>query len=326
VIRRIAEAAGRPVSFTLTQTHVRPDDWRTMLAGIDQARAAGFPVRGQVADRPVGMMLGLELSLHPIRMMPSYKAIEHLPLAERVAALRDPEVKARILSEEPLIDPVPLNNRYHLMVGDMFELGADPDYAPPPHMRIAERAKAMGVTPLSLGYDLMLQDEGRAILYLPANNYADGTLEATRTMMAPPATIVALGDGGAHYGLICDASYSTYLISRWVRDAPESERFPLEWAVNALTRKPAEAVGLLDRGLVAEGYKADLNVIDYARLRLHPPRAVYNLPSGGRRLQQRADGYVATVLSGQVTYRDGESTGRLPGRLVRGQRADPPAA
>jgi N-acyl-D-amino-acid deacylase len=321
LVQRLAEASGRPVSFTLTQTHTVPENWREMAAGIARARAAGLPVRGQVADRPVGLLMGLELSMHPVWLMPGYLEIAHLPLAERVAVMSRPEVKARILGEEPTLDPVPLNNRYHTMAGEMFELGDPPDYAPPPQMRLSERAKALGVTALSLAYDILLKDGGRGLLYFPAANYGHGDMRASREMMALPDTVVALGDGGAHYGMICDASYSTYLLTYWTRDAPAELRFPLEWAVASLTRRPAEAVGLLDRGLVRQGGKADLNVIDYDRLRLHAPHPVYNLPAGGRRLQQRADGYVATVVSGEVTYREGRPTGALPGRLVRGQQA-----
>jgi N-acyl-D-amino-acid deacylase len=204
-----------------------------------------------------------------------------------------------------------------MLSAQMFELGDSPDYAPPAHMCIGERAKALGVTPMSLAYDLLLQDDGGAILYLPSANFADGNLDVAREMMMHPNTVLGLGDGGAHYGIICDAGYPTHLLTYWVREVRSDRRFPLEWAIAALTRRPAETVGLLDRGLVAAGYKADLNIIDFDRLKLHAPRPVYDLPGGGRRLRQRADGYIATMVSGQVTYREGRRTDALPGRLIR---------
>lgn len=318
IVQRIAEVAQRPVSFTLSQIPEAPDSWRGLVAGMERANAAGCRVRGQIHERPVGVLLGLELSLNPLSTRPSYKAIAHLPLEERVAIMRDPAFKARVLTEESEPDPVPLANRLIGSVELMFALGADPDYAPPREMQIGNRARAMGVSPLSLAYDLMLEQDGHAILCLPGANFVSGTLKEVREMMEHPDTVIALGDGGAHYGVICDAGYPTHLLTHWGRNVPEEERFPIEWIITALTRRPAETVGLTDRGLIAPGMKADLNVIDHARLKLHPPRPVYNLPAGGRRLQQRADGYEVTIVNGVVTYREGEPTGALPGRLVRG--------
>lgn len=318
LIRRLAEVSGRPVSFSLAQTRSEPDAWKTMMAGAEAANAAGHQVRAQVIGRPVGILLGLELSQNPFSNLPSYRAIAHLPLAERVAAMRDPAIKALMMSEEQIPDPMPANNRYHGLVAQMFELGAEPDYSPGPAMTLGARAAARAVSPLSLAYDILLKDEGRAILYFPTANFVTGDLSVSRELMAHPDTVLGLGDGGAHYGIICDASYSTHLLTYWLKDAPEGWTFPLEWAVSALTREPAETVGLTDRGVIAVGRKADLNLIDIERLKLHAPSPVYDLPAGGRRLLQKADGYVATIVSGEVTYRNGQATGALPGRLVRG--------
>ncbi|WP_176593358.1 amidohydrolase family protein [Sphingobium sp. EM0848] len=318
IIQRIGEVSRRPVSFTLSQVPEAPDSWRGLIAGMEKANAAGCTVRGQIHERPVGVLLGLELSLNPLSTKPSYKAIARLPLAERIAIMRDPAFKAKLLAEDVEPDPVPLANRLIGAVDRMFALGADPDYAPPREMQIGARAEARGVSPLSLAYDLLLEQDGHAILCLPSANFVSGTLKEVREMMQHPDTVIALGDGGAHYGVICDAGYPTHLLTHWGRDVAEEERFPIEWMIAALTRRPAETVGLMDRGLLAPGMKADINVIDHQRLRLHSPRPVYNLPAGGRRLQQRADGYEVTLVNGVITYREGEPTGALPGRLVRG--------
>jgi N-acyl-D-amino-acid deacylase len=318
VIRTLAERSGRPVSFTLLQAPRAPDAWQTLLSGVERANADGLTVRGQVFPRPVGVLLGLDLSLHPFMTRPSYQAIAHLPLAERAARMRDPEMKARIIGEEPIPDPQPMNNVLIGKVGEMFVLTDPVDYAPPIEQTLERRAEAAGLPLDSFVYDLLVENGGNNILYLPGANFVGNSLGAARQMMAHPHTILGLGDGGAHYGFICDASFTTFVMTYWVRDAADDQRFPLEWAVAELTRRPAEAVGLTDRGLVQPGMKADLNVIDHARLTLHAPHTVHDLPTGGRRLRQEADGYDATIVNGVVTYRNGEPTGELPGRLVRG--------
>jgi len=318
LIERIAETSKRPVSYSLAETMDRPENWRRMLKGTEQANARGYKVRAQIFPRPIGVMMGLDLSLHPIMNRPGYIEIRDLPLAERVARLRDPEVRARILSEEPVPDKQPIIDMLLGAVGSMFALGEDPDYMPPPHMRLEERAKAAGVTTLELAYDLLLEQDGHAILYLPSANFSSGTLDSVYTMMIHPHTVLGLGDGGAHYGMICDAGFPTYVLAFWARDVDEAHRFPIEWVVAGLTCRPAETVGLLDRGVLAPGYKADVNVIDLPGVKLYAPRVAHDLPAGGRRLYQRADGYDATIVSGVVTYRHGEPTGALPGRLVRG--------
>lgn len=318
LVEQIAQTARRPISYSLVESMDRPENWRRMLQGTEEANARGHKVRAQIFPRPVGVMMGLDLSLHPIINRPSYIAIGGLPLAERVARMRDPEFRARLLAEEPVPDQQPIVDMLVGAVDKMFALGEEPNYMPPPEMALGERAKRAGISTLELAYDLLLEQDGHAILYLPSANFSSGTLDAVYTMMTHPDTVLGLGDGGAHYGMICDAGFPTYVLSFWTRDVEEGHRFPIEWAVAALSRRPAETVGLLDRGVLAPGYKADVNIIDLPGMKLHAPRVAYDLPAGGRRLRQRADGYDATIVSGVVTYRRGEPTGALPGRLVRG--------
>ena len=317
-LRRVAAIAGRPLTFSLLQRESKPTFWRWLLDRVEEANAAGVQMFGQVMGRPVGLMFGFELSQHPFLTRPSYRAVAHLPLTERIAALRDPARRARILAE-PTDDAglkVRLNNW-----DKIFPLGDPPDYEPPPERSVAAMAAARGMTPEALCYDLMLERDGRAILNRPLLNYADGDLEAIRQMMTHPHTLMGLGDGGAHVGYICDASCMTHMLVHWARDRNRGARLPVEQAVKRISHDNAAAMGLVDRGVIAAGRKADVNVIDFARLQLRAPRMHYDLPAGGKRLVQTADGYVATVLSGAITYREGEATGALPGRLVRGGQA-----
>ncbi|HYF07805.1 MAG TPA: amidohydrolase family protein, partial [Acetobacteraceae bacterium] len=318
MLRRVAAEARTPMTFSLLQRENRPWLWRQLLDYADRAGAEGVPMMPQVMGRPVGLMFGFELSQHPFLERPSYKAIAHLPFAQRISALRDPALRARIIAEETA-DPAlkaRLNNW-----DKIFPLGDPPDYEPPPERSVAAMARARGVEVQGLCYDLMMERDGKAILNRPLLNYADGDLEAIREMVTHPRTLMGLGDGGAHVGYICDASCMTHMIVHWTRDRARGPKLPLEFAVKRITRDSALALGLADRGLVAPGMKADLNVIDYGKLGLRVPEMRYDLPAGGKRLVQRADGYVATIVSGAVTYRDGEATGALPGRLVRGRQA-----
>jgi N-acyl-D-aspartate/D-glutamate deacylase len=307
------------------QSNQDPENWRDMVAFVRQANADGLDVTGQVLGRPVGFVLGHELSLNPFYSTESYRALSDLPFEARIARLRDPEVRARIIAEAP--DPNPVNALGRAVRGfeTMFQLGDPPDYEQPPEASIAAQARARGITPEALAYDLMLEKDGRNQLYLAMANYGGGSLWASYEMLSEPNIVPGLGDGGAHYGTICDSSYSTYLLSHWARDRKRGPVLPLEHVVRLLSHGTAGLMGLNDRGLVAAGYKADLNVIDFDRLRLHPPEIRRDLPAGGRRLVQRADGYVATIVNGIPVYRDGEATGALPGRLVRGPQAAPAA-
>lgn len=321
LIRRIAAHGRRPVSFTLVDVpNQGGGGWRRHLQGLSEAERDGLEIRGQVAPRPIGMFFGLDLSIHPFSSHPGYKAIAARPLADRVACMRDPAFRAQLLAEAP-----DEGNPVTLALIDSFRLSHEwadgPDYEPTPETRIEQRAAAAGQSIASYAYDRLLEDDGKRLFYLPAANYSGGNLSAVRDMLAHPRTIMALADGGAHYGLICDASFPTFYLQRWVRDAAPDERIPLAEAVAELTARPAAAVGLLDRGRIAPGLKGDLNIIDLDALTLHAPYVAYDLPAGGKRMQQKADGIVATIVAGTQTYSNGEPTGALPGRLVRRGRA-----
>ena len=321
MLRRLVEASGRPLSFTLLDISIYPDRWQTLLREVERANRDGLPIRGQVAARPVAIMYGLELSFHPFSTCPSYRAVADLPLEQKLARLRDPALRARLLAEEPVYNN-PNMLAFMRNVANMFVLGDPPSYTPPAGSRLDARAAALGLTPLELAYDLLVSGDGRTILFHPGANYSDCSDANMAAMLKHDNTVIALGDGGAHYGLICDASYPTHALTYWTRDRP-GERWPLAWTVRQLTDVPARTVGLLDRGRLAPGCKADLNVIDLDRLRVAAPHPVHNLPGGGRRLEQKAEGYRATVVGGKITYRDGAFTGALPGRLVRGARSGP---
>lgn len=322
----IARTSGRPVSFTFMQTPKGEGDWQEMVARLEASKKQGLEVRGQIIPRPTGALLGLELSMHPFSFNPSFRAIEHLPLEEKVERMRDPEFRKKLIAEEP-DDPQAF---FVYVISDldaMFVLGNPPNYNPRSDESIGARARAMGVDPKELIYDALLQRDGREVLYRPLGNSEGEKFESSgRNLVKNDRTFPALGDGGAHYSMICDAAYTTYFLTYWVRDAKDETKIDLPYAVRKLTYEPAHAVGLDDRGLIKPGYKADLNVIDMERLHLYAPHVVYNLPTGGRRLQQRADGYDATIVSGVVTYRNGRSTGALPGRLVRGGKEAPETA
>jgi len=323
LLRRIAQRAGRPVSFSFTQTPNHPGGWRTVLAGIEAAKDEGLTIRGQVLPRPVAGLLGLDLSLHPFSLNPSYRPIADRPLAEKVAAMRDPELRRRLLAESP-VDAHPFFTYVVSEHERLFVLGDPPNYHPGAGNSIAAMARAAGIEPLELIYDTLLERDGQDILYRPMGNAEGERFEsAGRNLLHSDRTVLGLGDGGAHYSMICDAAYPTYFLTYWVRDAGSDRRVELPDAIRMLTREPAALVGLLDRGVVRPGAKADLNVIDLDRLHLHAPRPRRDLPAGGRRLTQRADGYRTTVVSGTVTYRDGVHTGALPGRLVRGAQPAP---
>lgn len=317
-LQRIAAASGRPMTFSLLQRESRPWLWRFLLEKIEAANAAGVPMTGQVMARPVGLMFGFELSQHPFMARPSWQAVARLPFAEKMAVLRDPAFKARILAEE-VPDPA-LRDR--LNVWDMiFKLGDPPDYEPRPETSVGAIAAQRGMDPAELCWDWMMERDGRAILNRPIINYADRDLEAVREMVEHPQTLMGLGDGGAHVSIICDSSSTTHMLAYWTRDRVRGPKLPLPFAVKRLTRDNALALSLADRGLIAVGKRADLNVIDYDRLQIRVPELRYDLPAGGKRLVQTAEGYVATIVHGEVVSREGQPTGALPGRLVRGARA-----
>jgi N-acyl-D-aspartate/D-glutamate deacylase len=319
MLRRLVERSGRPMAITILQRDAKPEEWREITGWIAAANRSGAAMLGQVLTRPTGIILGFEISQNPFLGRPSYDAIAELPFAEKIAALRQPELRAKILAEDTRDDGL----RRRVRRWDrMFPMSDPPNYEPSPDDSIAAHAARAGLDPAEFTYDLLLQNNGRTLLYRPLSNYTYGNLDTVHDMLAHDATIVGLGDGGAHVGILSDASALSTMLTHWTRDRA-GPRFPLSWAVKRITRDSALAIGLHDRGLVASGYKADLNVIDYDRLRVRAPEVVYDLPAGGRRLIQRADGYEATIVSGVVVNRNGEATGALPGRLVRGARAAP---
>jgi N-acyl-D-aspartate/D-glutamate deacylase len=324
MLRRIVERSGRPLSFSLVQNPRQPRQWRTLLDRLEDAAAAGLPMRAQVCGRPVGILFGLELTLNPFTHYPSYQEIAGRPLAERAARLADPDFRARLLAEGNENSPAfAANMTQNWKI--MFLMGETPDYEQTPDRTVAALAAARGVSPEELAIEHMLTNGGRGMLYLPFLNYADGSLDPSFAMLNDRNTVPGLSDGGAHVGMICDGSFPTSNLTHWTRDRTRGERLPLEAMVRMQTHDTAATLGLHDRGLISPGYRADLNIIDYGRLSLKAPAVAYDLPSGGRRLVQRADGYVATLVAGQVTYRDGEPTGALPGRLLRGAQAGPAA-
>ena len=322
LIRDLTQIARQPLTFSVVQGDAIPDQWRELMRRRDQAVADGFPIKAQVAGRPVGLMLGLQGSVHPFISRPSFQPIADKPLAEKVTAMRDPTFRARLIAEPPDKGHPFINSlagAYH----KMYLIGGEVDYEPDPATSLGAKAKALGVNPNELVYDALIADEGRAFLFFPMHNYVEGSLENVRAMLANPNTLSALSDGGAHVGAICDVSLPTFMLTHWCRDRTRGPRFGLPETVRCQTKDTAEAVGLYDRGVIAPGYLADLNVIDFDRLKLKVPYMVYDLPSGARRLMQDADGYVATLKSGRVIYREGRATGALPGRLIRGRQPAP---
>ena len=314
---RLAEETGRPLTFALIQHDLEPDQWRKMLDLVGEVHDRGIPIRPQVAGRPLGLLLGLQ-TFHALRDRPSYKAIEDLPLDDKVTALRDPGLRARILAESPAADP--RMAFIGLGLDRTFRLGDPPDYEPDPSESIAAHAERDGRDPWELYYDLLLEDDGRELLLRPLLGYAQFTEDPIREMVLNPATVLGLGDGGAHVGAICDASIETYMLTHWVRDRSRGERLPLELVVRKMTSDTAELYGLRDRGVIAPGKKGDVNVIDLDHLTLRRPAMAHDLPAGASRLLQTAEGYTATIVSGQVVMRDGVETGARPGALLRGAR------
>ena len=322
MVRRIVERSGRPLSFSLVQSPKAPDGYRAMLAGLSAAVDAGLPMKAQVCGRPVGVLFGLELTLNPFSQNPVFAEIKDRPLADKVAALTDPDVRARLFAHDEDAKG-PFAGSALRAWDNLFPMGADPDYEPAADRTVAAIAAREGRTPAEVALDALLANDGRGMLYHPFLNYADGSLQPSFHMLTHRDTVPGLSDGGAHVGMICDGSFPTSNLVHWTRDRTRGPRIPLETMIARQTRDTAQAVGLLDRGLIAPGYRADLNVIDYEGLSLEAPRVAYDLPAGGRRLVQAAHGYVATIVAGVVTQRDGEPTGALPGRLVRGAQAAP---
>jgi len=324
VMAQMSRESGMPVSFACLQSPMDPDNWKRYLEAMDEANASGAKITGQIACRGNGLLLSLDGTVHPFISHPTYQAIAHLPFAERLAEMKKPEVRARILSERAAADN-PLASIVLAGYERMFPLGEVPNYEPSPEDSLSAIAKRDGKDPQELAYDILMEDEGRGFIYLPLLNYANFNLDHVYEMMQHPDTRLSLSDGGAHCGVICDASYTTYLLTHWARDRNRGPKLSIERAVQMQTRETAEAYGLHDRGLIAPGMKADLNIIDFENLAIKRPQMVYDLPANGRRLVQEAEGYVMTIVNGEVIFENGKPTGALPGKLVRGAQAAPQA-
>lgn len=318
-MRKLSREIGRPVSFALIQIDQQPTLWKEILEICDESKPEGSMLRPQVASRPSMLLIGLQ-TFSPYSFRPTYAALAELPLEERVRELSKPDVKQQILTEDP-VDEEPLLSFVLSGMHKIFPLGEVPDYEPTPDKSIESIAKATGRDPHDVLYDEMLRLDGKALLMVALVGYTDGDLEAVRSMIEHPDSAFGLGDGGAHVGAICDASMTTYLLTHWVRDRLRGPKLPLEFAVKKMTKDTADLYSLGDRGQLKVGYKADLNVIDFDRLRLDLPYLVNDLPGGAKRLIQKAEGYTATIVSGQVTFRDGEETGARPGAVIRGAQS-----
>ena len=317
MLRRITETAGRPTVFTLNQRHARPEVWREILAHADRAAADGVPIRPVFGPRATGALLGLSGSQNPFSGTRTYQTIAHLPLAERVAAMREPAIKAAILNEDPKeFNTFPL---FHRLRSDMmFRFGNPPIYEPKAEDSFAAIAAREGRTPEDVTYDVMLESDGTDFIYTTISSYAYGDLRMPEQLLANRNCIMGLGDGGAHVAFILDAGFQTFMLTHWGRDLG---KFSPQELIRRVTSDTAEAAGLHDRGILRVGMKADVNVIDWARLGAGKPYIAHDLPAGGKRLLQDVYGYDATIVSGQVTYRGGVATGALPGKLVRGPQA-----
>ncbi len=312
----LVDRTGITATYPLAQAGFAPDGYRDSLVAAAEDARVGRRIIPQVANRPTGMLFGLQSSLHPFSTHPTYRTIADLPLAERVARLRDPEVRAALVAEEPFTKN-PIARGLMQRWDQMFPLGDPPDYEPPASASVAAAAAREGRLPQEVVLDWLLEQDGRAFLFAPLASYVHHNFDAIHEMITDPTTVLGLSDGGAHCGLICDVSMPTYLLTHWVTGRTRGDRLSLEAAVSLQTSRTAAAYGFGDRGVLEPGKRADVNLIDLDGMHLHAPQMVHDLPAGGRRLVQRADGYVATLVAGHVTFEHGVPTGERPGRLVR---------
>jgi N-acyl-D-amino-acid deacylase len=315
-MRKLSAETGRPISFGLSQHNHAPEAWREVLRLTEEAIKDGADLRPQVSGRPLNLLIGWQ-TFHPFATRETYLKIAELPLAERVAELRKPEIRDAILNE-PSADTAALK-----VIGTaldrIFPMGEPPNYEPDANDSVAAIAARQNRPDEDVLYDLMMAHDGRELLMFALLGFSYGNLDAVREMLIHPSTALGLSDGGAHVGAVCDASMPTFMLTHWARDRPY-DRLPLELVVRKTTMDTARLYGLGDRGVIKPGMKADLNVIDFDALALKLPHVAYDLPAGARRLVQGATGYVATIVSGEVTLLAGEDTGARPGRLVRGAR------
>ena len=316
IFKSMSSESGRPISITVEQQDARPDWWLKLLDGIEDAQSQGINMFGQVPPRATGILMGLTATLNPFRFHPSYMEIADLDLEERVKIMKDPVFKEKLLNE----NPVSINSLVDEIVnayGKMFKLGEPANYEPDPDDSFESIGKRSTTSPQAIAYEVMLEKEGRALIYHPLFNYLPGDLSLVEKMLKHPFTIAGLGDAGAHCGAISDASFPTTLVQHWSRDRSRGDKIPLKTVIKMQTSETASLLGINDRGVIKEGYKADINIIDYEGLTLHEPEIINDLPAGGRRLVQKASGYDYTIVSGEVAFIKGEATGALNGRLIR---------
>lgn len=317
IFKEMSSASGRPISITVEQQDARPEWWLQLLDGIKEAQDNGIKMYGQVPPRATGILMGLTASLNPFTLYPSFLEISDLSLDQKVKLMKDPNFKKKILSEEPVSIGNPLLDEIITSFNKMFRLGEPANYEPDPESSVLSESKRLNLTPQEIAYDMLLEKEGRALIYHPLFNYEFGNLDHVETMLKHPYTIAGLGDAGAHCGAISDASFPTTLIQHWGRDRNRGQKFPLEALIKMQTYDTSQLLGIKDRGALVEGLKADINVIDFDNLTIHEPEIVNDLPAGGRRLVQKASGYSYTIVSGEVAFKDGEATGKLNGQLIR---------
>jgi N-acyl-D-aspartate/D-glutamate deacylase len=314
LLTRLAKRSGRPLTLTLLQKDTAPDQWRDLLGRIAAANAEGLRITGQIRGRPTSVLFGFELSLNPFQGCASWRELAPLDMDARVAVLRDPNFRARLIAE-------PGGNKIavkRLQDWDrIFPFGDPPQYEPEPSASIGAQARQRGIEPAALAFDLMMENDGRGILYRPSTNYAGGDLAPVHEMLGHPNTLIGLGDGGAHVGIMCDATDMAHTLTYWTRDRTRGPKHSIESMVRRLTSANAEAIGLRDRGRIAPGMRADINIVNYDALQLQLPEIHYDLPAGGKRLLQRTTGFDATIVAGVPVWRHGEATGAFPGRLLR---------
>ena len=316
-MRRLSKEIGRPVTFAMVQIDAAPELWRELLELSAEAVSEGAQIFPQVAGRPFGMLMGHQTDIHPFADRPTYQSLLELPFEQRIRRMRDPEVKRKILGEYDPQTP----SMWMGQLGRMFPMGDPPNYEPGYDDSVEGIAKAKGLDPAEFLYDQLLERDGKELFLVPVLNYSYGNADPILEMIRHPRAALGLGDGGAHCGIICDASIQTFMLTHWVRDRTRGEKLPVEFAVKRMTHDTAQLFGLGDRGVIAPGMKGDLALIDLDGLRLRAPEMVHDLPAGGRRFMQRAEGYKALVVAGEVTLVDDEPTGALPGRLLRGAQS-----
>ena len=316
ILEKMVIESNRPLSITVAQTDANNYEWEDLLGWIEDSANNGLPIKAQVCGRPVGLVLGLSVTLNPFSAHPSFKKISNLPLEEKIKIMQSPNFKKKLLSEKP-------STRDGLILSilrnynNIYILDDPPDYEPLIEESLGFQAKKVDIEVDEFLYDYLLMEDGKKLLYYPIGNYMDSSLDAAKKMMESEHSLLGLSDGGAHCATICDASFTTHMLTFWGRDRIRGPKMDLSWIIKSYTRDNALAMGLKDRGLISKGMKADLNVIDFDNLTLHAPEVVHDLPAGGKRLIQNVDGYVATIMSGKVTYRNGMKTGELPGKLIR---------